>query len=132
MTEMTGSSELEEARERLAVLEKQAELDEVQARIARLEQPRPIVPGKKSRKSAGLAVFLSFMWPGAGHLYVGEVSDKDMTTGIVFTVISGVSFLLSWTIVGLVISIPVWIITAPWTMITSAQLAKQYNAEQGY
>jgi len=125
------AAELEAARQRLADLEKKAELQEVQQRIAKLEQPRPVVPGRPARKSAGLAVFLSFLWPGAGHLYVGEVSDKDMTTGIIFTCISGLCFLISFTIIGLVLTIPVWFATAIWTMISAARLAKQKNAESG-
>ena len=106
------AAELEAARQRLAELERRSELQEVQLRISNLEKPRPVTAGRPARKSAGLAVFLSFLWPGAGHLYVGEVSDKDMTTGIVFACISGLCFLLSFTIIGLVLTIPVWFVTA--------------------
>ncbi len=128
----TTAAELEAARQRLAELERQAELRDVQQRIANLETPRPSTTGRPARKSVGLAVFLSFLWPGAGHLYVGEVSDKDMTTGIVFTCISGACFLISFTIVGLILTIPVWFGTAIWTMIASSRLAKQWNSEAGY
>jgi TM2 domain-containing membrane protein YozV len=76
-------------------------------------------------KSAGLAIFLSFLWPGAGHLYVGGDNEK----GIIFTCISGLCFLISLTIIGLVLTVPVWFGTAIYTMIDSNRLAQARNAQ---
>jgi TM2 domain-containing membrane protein YozV len=75
-------------------------------------------------KSAGLAIFLSFIWPGAGHLYAGGENEK----GIIFTCISGLCFLISWTIIGLVLTVPVWFGTAIYTMIDSNRLVQARNA----
>src|SRR4051794_9039942 len=33
-----------------------------------------VVPVMASAKSSGVAVFLSFLWPGLGHLYVGDAA----------------------------------------------------------
>src|ERR1700754_4483955 len=59
----------------------------------------------REAKSAGVAMFLSFLWPGAGHLYLEDTGAK----AIVFPVVSALCFLLSLTIIGLVISLPVWL-----------------------
>jgi TM2 domain-containing membrane protein YozV len=77
-------------------------------------------------KSAGLAIFLSFLWPGAGHLYAGGDTEK----GIIFACISGLCFLISWTIIGLVLTVPVWFGTAIYTMIDSNRLVQAQNAPE--
>lgn len=79
--------------------------------------------GRAETKSAGLAIFLSFLWPGVGHLYAGGDTEK----GIIFTCISCVCFLISWTIIGLVLTVPVWFGTAVYTMIDSNRLVQQRN-----
>jgi TM2 domain-containing membrane protein YozV len=87
-----------------------------------------VPPALPQPKSAGLAIFFSFLWPGAGHLYVGGDNEK----GIIFTCISGLCFLISWTIIGLVVTIPVWFATAIYTMIDSNKLAQRRNAAMGF
>jgi hypothetical protein len=82
------------------------------------------VPDRPSAKSVGLAIFLSFIWPGAGHLYVGIETDK----GIAFTCVSGLCFLISWTIIGLLVTVPVWFGTALYTMLDSSKAARRRNA----
>src|SRR4051794_27303242 len=62
--------------------------------------PTPFAPQTPEEKSPGLAILLSFLWPGSGHLYVGSDTEK----GIAFTCISGLCFLISLTIVGLVLT----------------------------
>lgn len=64
-------------------------------------------------KSLGLALFLNFLFPGAGHLYAGVKNDF----GIIFCVISGISVLCALTLFLLPVSIVAWIVCAPWTMI---------------
>jgi len=88
----------------------------------------PWVPQAPTPKSAGLAIFLSFIWPGAGHLYAGGGTEK----GIVFTCISGLCFLISLTIVGLIITIPVWFGTAIYTMFDSNTVVNSRNAALGF
>ena len=80
-----------------------------------------------SRKEPGLAVLFSFLWPGAGNLYV-----NDVTTGIVAISIGIVNFLLSFTIIWLVIGIPVWLGLFIWTAIDSHNKAKSHNAQFGF
>ena len=75
-------------------------------------------------KSAGVAMFLSFLWPGAGHLYLEDTGAK----AIVFTVVSALCFLLSLTIIGLVISLPVWLGCAIYTMIDTSSATARFNA----
>lgn len=88
---------------------------------------QPVSSTAPVAKSAGLAIFLSFLWPGAGHLYAGQETEK----GIIFTCISALSFLVSLTIVGLVITIPLWLGTAIYTMLDSNKIVRQRNVELG-
>ena len=76
-------------------------------------------------KSVGLAIFLSFIWPGVGHLYSGSQTEK----GIVFTCISGLLFLISLTIFGLILTIPAWFGMAIYTMIDSNKIVKAQNQQ---
>lgn len=89
--------------------------------------PAP-TPSRPEQKSTGLALFLNFLWPGAGHLYGGVRTDF----GIVFCCISGVMFLLGLTIIGLVISIPAWAVMAPWSMVDVNRRVKERNRAFGY
>ncbi|MGQ0846579.1 MAG: hypothetical protein ACT4QF_20845 [Sporichthyaceae bacterium] len=87
----------------------------------------PITP-----KSTAVAILLSFLWPGAGHLYVGaDYPGGSNNTAIAFMVVSGVCFLLSLTIIGLVVSFPVWLGTAIYTMINSNRCAQAWNLSRG-
>lgn len=56
-------------------------------------------------KSAGLAVFLTFLWLGAGHLYVNRI-----TSGIVLLVVDLVLWLLMWSLIGAFVAVPMWLI----------------------
>ena len=89
--------------------------------IARTFAPAVLPP---EAKSAGVAMFLSFLWPGAGHLYLEDTGAK----AIVFTVVSALCFLLSLTIIGLVISLPVWLGCAIYTMIDASSATARFNA----
>ncbi len=63
-------------------------------------------------KSAALAVFLTFLWLGLGHLYAGRIA-----TGIVLALVDLVLVMLAFSLVGLIIAFPIWcilfIIAAP-------------------
>lgn len=72
-----------------------------------------IQPKPSEEKSVGLAIFLNFIFPGAGHLYAGVKTEF----GIIFTVISGVNLLLSFTLIWILIGLPLWIVCAVWTMV---------------
>lgn len=53
-------------------------------------------------KSLGVALLLTFLWMGAGHLYVG----KRIPLGLGIMAAAFVLFLIDLTIIGMVVSIP--------------------------
>ena len=73
-------------------------------------------------KSAGVAVVLSLLWLGAGHIYAGKTG-----TGVALAILDGLLLLLSITGIGLIISLPVWIIATPIAMVLSASAVKNFN-----
>lgn len=77
-------------------------------------------------KSPGIAVLLSFLWLGAGHLYVGQIG-----AGIALIVLDFFLALLSFTVFGLLISIPVWLIAFVIVAILAARAAKDFNYRNG-
>jgi len=87
------------------------------AQQAAAASPSPLmVQYVAAPKSAALAVFLTFLWLGAGHLYAGRIA-----TGILLLLVEGVLVLLALTGVGLIIALPVWFIL----FICAAPLAAQ-------
>lgn len=83
----------------------------------------PVEPKPEEPKSVGLALFLNFLWPGAGTLYAGV----NMELGIIFCCLSGVGFLLAFTIIGFVVTIPLWAVTAVWSMVDVNRRLKEKN-----
>lgn len=81
---------------------------------------RPIVV--YAPKSAGVAVLLSFLWLGAGHLYAGQTA-----VGVVLLIVDFFLWLISFTVIGLIVTIPIWLILLPIAMITSANAVSSYN-----
>jgi TM2 domain-containing membrane protein YozV len=73
-------------------------------------------------KSVGVAVVLSLLWLGAGHIYAGRIA-----TGIVLAILGGFLLLLSLTGIGLFLAFPVWIIATPAAMAFSANAVNQFN-----
>lgn len=95
--------------------------------------PQPAFVAPPSPKSSGIAIVLSFLWPGAGHLYVGaDYPGGSNDKAIIFMVLSGVCFLLSLTLVGIVISFPLWLGCAIYTMIDSNKAAQAWNLARGF
>jgi hypothetical protein len=72
-------------------------------------------------------VLFSFLWAGAGHLYVG---DQDV--GIPLIICYSVAFLLSFTIILLIITIPAMIGMWIFGMIDAPKKANAYNAARGF
>jgi len=64
---------------------------------------------------------------GAGHLYVGA-----NTTGIILLSIETVNFLLSFTVIWLVIGFPLWLALFIWAAIDTNNKAKAHNAKHGF
>ncbi|WP_018505846.1 hypothetical protein [Parafrankia discariae] len=68
--------------------------------------PYPLpYPVRQTVRSAGLAVLLSFLWPGLGHLYVGRVG-----VGIALLCTELAMVVISLTVIGLIVAVPVGII----------------------
>ena len=80
------------------------------------------VPGK----TPGIAVLLSFLWLGAGHLYCNKT-----TTGIVLIFCELILLGVSLIPFGLVVTLPIWLIAAPIVMVLAAQAARDFNARNG-
>lgn len=90
-----------------------------------LSQPgMPIIMA--TPKSPGIAVLLSFLFLGAGHLYANRIGPGVAL--IVYEVFLGI---LSATVVGLVVSVPLWLISVPIVMILAANAAGDYNRRNG-
>lgn len=75
-----------------------------------------------SPKTAGVAVLLSFLWLGAGHLYAGKTG-----VGIALMILDMFYFMTAFIIVGVVL----WVITVPFVMWLSANAAHNYNRRNG-
>lgn len=77
-------------------------------------------------KSVGVAVLLSLVWFGAGHLYANRTA-----AGIALLVYDLFLFILSISIAGLVVALPLWAISLPIVMITAASATNAYNRRNG-
>jgi len=86
-------------------------------------QPVQVRSQATQPKSVGLALFLNFIWPGAGHLYAGVRTDF----GIIFAVIGGCLFLITLASYGfgLILTFPAWAVMAAWSMIDVNKLLKE-------
>jgi TM2 domain-containing membrane protein YozV len=77
-------------------------------------------------KSGGVAVLLSFLWLGAGHLYANE-----MGWGIGLLLYNAFLVFLSITLIGAIVAVPLWLMTAPFVMYFSAQAVHAFNRRNG-
>ena len=64
------------------------------------------------RKSPAAAVLLSLLWLGAGQLYLGQIG-----LGVALVLFDAFLLFLSFTGVGLIISVPIWLVAVPTVMI---------------
>ncbi|WP_055749083.1 TM2 domain-containing protein [Frankia sp. AvcI1] len=85
--------------------------------------PGPLAPPK----SVAVALLLTFLWLGAGHLYAGRT-----TTGVILLVVDLFLWMLSFFIITLILTIPVWLILWVIAMVTSATAVNDYNTRIGY
>jgi TM2 domain-containing membrane protein YozV len=77
-------------------------------------------------KSSGIAVLLTFLWLGAGHLYAGRI-----TTGIVLIVTDFILWALSFTVILAIITVPLFVILLIISAVLAAQAAKDFNYRNG-
>jgi TM2 domain-containing membrane protein YozV len=88
--------------------------------------PQAMMQVSAPPKSVGVAVLLSFLWLGAGHIYAGR-----MGSGIALAIFDGFLVLLALTGIGLIIAVPVWLIATPVAMALSASAVNQSNRRSG-
>ena len=89
--------------------------------------PAPFLAGPYAQvKSPGLAAVFSFLWLGAGHAYVGRMGPAvALAVGNLFLTF------LCFSLIGLIIAVPVWLVLAPITMFLAASAAKEHNRRFG-
>lgn len=92
-----------------------------------MAQPAVPVGGYTAAKSPGVAALLSFLWLGAGHLYVGRTS-----AGAGLVLLNFFLIIISFTGIGMIVSIPVWCVVVVIAMITSANAAKEPSGQAAY
>lgn len=73
-------------------------------------------------KEPWLAALLSFLLPGVGHMYAGAVG-----TGLALLVAYGFAWLLTITIIGAIVGIPMLLIVVIWALVGSFNAAQAAN-----
>jgi TM2 domain-containing membrane protein YozV len=86
--------------------------------------PVPIVVA--APKSPGVAVLLSLIWFGFGHLYADQT--RAGIGLIVFDIFLGI---LAITVVGLVVAIPLWLVSLPFVLHSAYQAVNRFNQRNG-
>lgn len=79
-----------------------------------------------SQKSPGVAVLLSFLWLGAGNLYVNQIPG-----GVALLLANMFLIMLAATIFGLLIAVPMWFVLFIISAVTASSAATQHNARYG-
>ena len=92
------------------------------ATVARQAQPNGTVAGK----TPGIAVLLSLLWLGAGHLYCNRT-----TTGIVLAICDLILLIIFLIPFGFMVAVPIWLVATPIVMVLAAQTARDFNARNG-
>jgi len=92
--------------------------------LVHMAPPQPLVV-LGAQKSVGVAVVLSLVWFGAGQLYVGR--RVGLAIGLI--VWDLIIAFFNFTLVGAIIGIPLWLITAPFAAWLAASDAKAYNED---
>lgn len=75
--------------------------------------------------SAGLAMLFTVLWPGAGHLYIGNTR-----TGTGPVIANAIGFLLALTLILLPIAMLIWIVTLLMTVGSITQETEMLNAHR--
>ncbi len=85
------------------------------------QQPAPthVVHIQSAQKSPGIAVLLTILWMGAGHLYANRIA-----TGIILMVFDAFLALFSLVPFAFLITVPIWFCTVPFACYFAAQATK--------
>jgi TM2 domain-containing membrane protein YozV len=73
-------------------------------------------------KSAGIAVLLSFLWPGLGHLYIGQIG-----AGVALICAELGMVMFSFLIITLIVTVPVGVALLVVAATTAASAAQNYR-----
>lgn len=84
-------------------------------------QPTPTPFAADPQKSPGVAAVLSFLIPGVGQMYNGQI-----VKGLVVMVVQVVNFFLTFVIIGFISGLAVWL----WSIFDAYQGAENYNADR--
>jgi TM2 domain-containing membrane protein YozV len=68
-------------------------------------------PAPPSEKSVAVAGVLTFLWPGLGHVYLGENQKA-----VPHLIVNCIGFVLAWTLILLPISVVIWAVTLAMTL----------------
>lgn len=69
-------------------------------------------------KNPGVAAVLSFLWPGLGQIYNGQILKA-----IVFIVVQVVNVLLAFVLIGFLTGFIIWV----WSVVDAYKQAEAYN-----
>jgi TM2 domain-containing membrane protein YozV len=86
-------------------------------------QAAPMIPPVQ-QKSTAAAVVLSFLWLGAGHLYLGRIP-----AGLVLAVYTAVLALMALSLIGFIIAFPIWLVSVAIVMSLAAAATASVNRE---
>jgi hypothetical protein len=86
--------------------------------------PLPImVPNTTPQpKSPGLALLFTILWPGAGHLYIGNSSK-----GTPHVVANAIGFVLAFTFILIPVTFIIWVVTLCMPVGGIGRETEQYN-----
>jgi TM2 domain-containing membrane protein YozV len=97
----------EELEKEIKILELKKKKAELERQISTPEGEAKAQPEKKpfkENKSPGIAAVLSFIWPGAGQIYNGQIAK-----GIILLAVSVITFLLIFIAIGCCLYPIVWV-----------------------
>ncbi|MDR7419598.1 MAG: hypothetical protein QN178_11895 [Armatimonadota bacterium] len=99
---------------------KEADIVDSYEAVIRQTMATPSMPARK--KEPWLAALLSFILPGMGHLYAGAVG-----TGIVLLALYGFAWLMTLSIIGAIIGVPLLFAVAIGALVGSYNAAQAAN-----
>jgi len=82
--------------------------------------------GVVTAKSSGIAVLLSLLWLGAGNIYAGQT-----VLGIVLMLVDIPLGFLAFTMVGLIVAFPIWLILFVISLVVAIQGVNSFNERNG-
>ena len=94
------------------------ELEEIKTLVKDLDKSERTIYYEKKKKNVGIAVLLSILIPGFGHIYIGKIKR-----GLIILTIAIISSILCSVLIGCLTTPLIWL----FSIHDSYQLAKDYN-----